>query len=91
MSPASFTFKLTVPSDPEGASVVAVVATHAAEYSKMAKAAGDAFVDRVRATAATALRSTPGSNCLVVFSAENGQLTVTFGNHSHSVSQALPS
>jgi hypothetical protein len=90
MTPSSFSFKLTVPSDPEGASVVAVVATHAAEYSNMDKAAGDAFVDRVRATAATALKSTPGSTCLVVFAAENGQLTVTFGNHSHSVSQALP-
>jgi hypothetical protein len=91
MTPAAFTFKLTVPSDPEGASVVAVVATHAAEYSQMDQAAGAAFVDRVRATAATALKSNSGSSCLVVFAAENGQLTVTFGNHSHSVSQALPS
>ena len=91
MTPFSFTFKLTVPSDPEGASVVAVVATHAAEYSKMDQAAGAAFVDRVRATASTALKSVGGSHCLVVFAAADGQLTVTFGNHSHSVSQALPS
>lgn len=91
MTPAAFSFRLTVPSDPEGASVVAIVATHAAEYTKLDKAAGKAFIDRVKATAATALKGSASTPCLVVFAAADGVLTVTFGNNTHSVSQTLPS
>jgi hypothetical protein len=89
MSPSDFTFKLTVPADPEGASVVAVVASHAANYTNMEQAAGKAFVDRVRGFAATALNGATGPNCLVVFAAANGRLTVTMG--SQSISEPLPS
>jgi hypothetical protein len=89
MSPAEFTFKLTVPADPEGASVVAVVATHAAEYARLDAAAGAAFVERVRGTAGAALKGATGTHCVVVFAAAAGQLTVTIG--TESVSEPLPS
>ena len=88
MSPSDFTFKLTVPNDPEGASVVAVVATHAVEYTNMDKAAGAAFVERVRGFVATTLKDSDGASCLVVFAAADGQLTVTMG--TGSVSEPLP-
>jgi len=89
MSPSDFTFKLTVPADPEGASVVAVVATHAVEYTNIDKAAGAAFVARVRQFASGALKGASGTHCLAVFAAANGRLTVTIGKES--VSQPLPS
>jgi hypothetical protein len=88
MSPSEFTFKLTVPNDPEGATVVAVVATHAVEYAKIDAGAGGAFVERVRSAAAQALKSASGTHTPVVFSAADGTLTVTFG--SQSVSEPLP-
>jgi hypothetical protein len=89
MSPSEFTFKLTVPTDPEGASVVAVVATHAVEYTNIDKAAGEAFVARVRDFAAAALKGSTGTLGQAVCAAANGHLTVTMGKES--VSQALPS
>ena len=89
MSPSDFTFKLTVPNDPEGASVVAVVATHAVEYTNLDKAAGAPFVDKVKTFALGALQGGKGTHCLVVFAAANGQLTVTIG--TESVSHPLPS
>ena len=48
MTPQDFTFKLTVPNDPDGATVVAVVAAHAVEYASIEGAAG-AGVRRARA------------------------------------------
>ena len=89
MSPSDFNFKLTVPADPEGASVIAVIATHAAEYAGMDKTAGAAFVTKVRAFTASNLTGTRGPHCLVVFAAADGKLTVTMG--TESVSQPLPS
>lgn len=89
MSPSDFTFKLTVPTDPEGASVVAVVANHAVEYTKIDQAAGAAFVGRVRDAVAAALKIATGTHCLVVIAAAHGQLTVTIGNEK--VSEPLPS
>ena len=88
MTPQAFTFKLTVPNDPEGATVVAVVATHAVDYTRIEGAAGAAFVERVRATAAAALKIPAEKGTLVVFAAANGQLTVTIG--AQTVSQPLP-
>ena len=88
MSPSEFTFKLTVPNDPEGVSVVAIVANHAVEYANIEKGAGAAFVDRARAAASAAMKSSPGANCQIVFAAANGQLTLTVGGKS--VSQPLP-
>lgn len=88
MSPQEFTFKLTVPNDPEGATVVGIVAGHAVEYANIEAAAGSAFVERVRTTAAEVLKSAPGNHSLVVFGAADGQLTVTIG--VKSVSHSLP-
>ena len=89
MSPSDFTFKLTVPNDPEGASVVAIVANHAVEYTTIDKSAGAAFVERVRGVAAKTLTASNSTACLVVFAAAGGQLTVTMG--AESVSEPLPS
>jgi hypothetical protein len=87
MSPSSFTFKLTVPNDPEGVTVVSIVATHTVEYAKLDAAAGAAFVDRVRDVATQALASAQAP-AVAVFAAANGKLTLTIGGHS--VSEPLP-
>ena len=88
MSPTSFSFKLTVPNDPEGASIVAIVAAHAVEYAAIEPSAGAAFVERVRAEAAPILKGGGTEGCIVAFTAEHGQLTVTLG--TRSISQPLP-
>ena len=59
MSPKEFAFKLTVPRDPQAASLVEQVAGHAVRYAEMDAAAGAAFVARVGAAAAVALAA-PG-------------------------------
>ena len=89
MSPSSFTFKLTVPTDPEGVTIVAAVAAHAVEYANLDAAAGAAFIERVREVARQALQPASGvHNCLAVFAAGDGRLTVTIGGES--ASQPLP-
>ena len=88
MSPSSFTFKLTVPNDPEGETVVAAVAAHAVEYANIEAAAGAAFVEQVRDVARRALKAGAGTSCLVVFAAADGHLTMTVGGQS--ASQPLP-
>ena len=88
MSPSSFTFELTVPNDPEGVTVVTAVTAHAVEYANLDAGAGAAFVERVRQAARQAFRSATGHNCLAVFAAADGHLTVTIGGES--ASQPLP-
>ena len=88
MTPTSFAFKLTVPNDPEGASVVAIVAGHAVEYASIEASAGAAFVERVRAAALPILKGAGTDGCQVVIAAEGGKLTVTLG--SQSLSEPLP-
>ena len=88
MSPSSFTFKLTVPNDPDGVSVVAAMAAHAVEYANFDAAAGAAFVARVRDIARRAVQSASDHHCLAVFAAADGQLTITIG--AESASQPLP-
>ncbi|HEX8028387.1 MAG TPA: hypothetical protein VF491_08000 [Vicinamibacterales bacterium] len=88
MSPTSFSFKLTVPNDPEGATVVALMAAHAVEYAAIEAAAGEAFVERVRAMALPVLKGGGTDGCHVAFTAEQGRLTVTVGGHS--LSEPLP-
>lgn len=84
MSPQDFTFKLTVPADPEGATVVAVMASHAVEYATIDAARGAAFVERARSAAAAALKSSGGKHCTAVIAAAGGQLTITIGGHTVS-------
>ena len=88
MSPTSFSFKLTVPNDPEGASIVAIVAAHAVEYASIEASAGAAFVERVRAAALPVLKGAGTEGCIVGITAEQGQLTVTLGGKS--LSEPLP-
>ena len=88
MTPQDFSFKLTVPNDPEGISVIAVVAGHAVGYARLEGDTGAAFVERARAAAAQAMSGSTGQQCLVVFAAADGQLTMTIGKES--ISQSLP-
>lgn len=88
MTPQAFSFKLTVPNDPAGATVVAVVATHAVQYAGLDAGAGEAFVEKARATAVQVLKTAPGHNCEAVVAAKDGQLTVTIGGQT--VSHPLP-
>jgi hypothetical protein len=87
MSPQAFSFKLTVPNDPDGATVAAVVAAHAVEYAGLSAGAGAAFVERVRSAASKVLEGGRG-HTLIVFAAADGQLAVTIGGTS--VSEPLP-
>ena len=79
---------LTVPNDPEGASIVAIMAAHAVEYAAIDAAAGAAFVERVRAAALPVLKGGGTPACQVEFSAADGRLTVTIGGQS--LSEPLP-
>jgi hypothetical protein len=90
MSPSEFTFKLSVPNDPEGATIAAVMATHAVAYAGINGAAGAAFVERIRASVLEAVKTAPPSAkpTPVVFTGASGQLTVTIGGKS--ISQPLP-
>jgi hypothetical protein len=88
MTPSSFTFKLTVPNDPGGISVLAALAAHAVEYANIETGARAAFIERVRDAAAAAMAPSAGGSCLAVFNAADGELTVTIGKHS--ASQPLP-
>lgn len=88
MSPTSFSFKLTVPNDPEGASIVAIMAAHAVEYASIESSAGAAFVDRVREAALPVLKGGGTDGCIVAFTADQGRLTVTLGGHT--LSEPLP-
>ena len=89
MSPSSFSFKLTIPNDPEGPTIAAGIATHAADYANLPEADRAAFVERVREFAGQSLKAATAHACLIVFAAANGQLTVTAGKDS--ISHPLPS
>jgi hypothetical protein len=90
MTPQAFTFQLTVPNDPAGATVAAVMATHAVQYAGVDAAAGAAFVARVRECVLEAVKAAPPSAkpTHVVFTGGNGQLTVTVGGKA--ISSPLP-
>ena len=82
MSPSSFTFKLSVPNDPELAIVVVDMARHAAEYAQLANGMADGFVERTRSAAAKALNGSLDRSTLVVFAAEGGTLTAVVGSET---------
>jgi len=86
MSPDSFTFKLSVPNDPDSVAIIGEVARHAADYAKLDGGVAQAFADRARAAAATAVKAGDGSTVVVVAVAD-GTLTLTMGDES--VSQPL--
>jgi hypothetical protein len=86
MSPSAFSFKLSVPNDPDSTEIIGEVAKHAAEYAKLEAGIAQSFADRARAAAAKALKA-GGQTSLAVFAADNGTLTMTMGGES--VSQPL--
>lgn len=86
MTPASFTFKLMLPNDPDLAAMVADMARHAAEYVKLEGAAAEGFVERARGAAVKALNA-PGQSCLAVFAAADGELSISIGDQT--ISQPL--
>ncbi len=87
MSPSSFTFKLTVPTDPELAALIAEMARHATGYANLNGEPADRFVERARAAAARSLQASSGPSCQAVFTAADGTLSMTLG--SETVSQPL--
>jgi len=83
MSPKSFTFKLTVPRDPQVSAIVADVAGHAVVYAELDAAIGADFVARVTAAVAPAIK-TPGQPLQIVVTGDD--TTVTFAFDAESVS-----
>lgn len=86
MSPSAFTFKLSVPNDPDSTVIIGEVAKHAAEYAKLDAGAAQSFCERAKAVAGKALQAS-GQTSLAVFEAAQGTLTMTIGGES--VSQPL--
>ena len=87
MTPAAFTFKLTVPRDPALADVVSDVAQHAVAYAGMNDEAGAACMTKVRAAIAAELAPGKTPHCLVVIAATGGELRCTIG--SQTISQPI--
>ena len=86
MSPSSFTFKLSVPNDPDSTAIIGEVARHAAQYANLDAAAARAFAERAQAAAATAFKA-GGATSQAIFAAADGALTMTIG--AESVSERL--
>ena len=86
MSPSSFTFKLSVPNDPDSANIIGEVARHAAEYAELEAGVVQAFVERARAAAVKAFTA-GGPTSQATFAAAEGALTMTIG--AESVSERL--
>jgi len=86
MTPASFTFKLTLPRDPALGDIVADVAAHAVTYAEMDQAGGGEFARKVAAAAAAELAAGTAP-CLIVVTSADGELRCTIG--SHTVSQKI--
>lgn len=89
MTPAAFTFKLSVPNDPRMATIVGDMARHAADYATLDHATAASFAGRALAAAGKVLKGDSNKTTLVVFAAANGALTVTIG--AESISQPLSS
>jgi len=88
MAPKSFTFKLTVPRDPQLAAIVADVATHAVGYADIEAAAGADFVARVGVAAGRALVSTSTDALHILVASDATALTFQFDADVVSVSHA---
>ena len=79
MTPSEFSFKLSVPNDPQMASIVGDMARHAAEYAKLEDGTAASFCDRALAAASKVLKGDNTTTTLAVFAAANGALTLTLG------------
>ena len=89
MTPSEFSFKLSVPNDPQMASIVGDMARHAAEYAKLEDGAAKSFCDRALAAAGKMLKGDDTKTTLAVFTAANGALTLTLG--TETISELLSS
>lgn len=87
MTPAAFTFKLTVPRDLALADVVSDVVNHAVGYAGMNEEAGADFVAKAKAATAKELAAGATSHCLVVVAATGGELRFSVG--SQTISQPI--
>ena len=87
MTPALFSFKLTVPRDPALADVVADVVSHAVTYAGLNQEAGAAIAAKARAATATELAAGASPSCPVVIAAADGELRITIG--SQTISQPV--
>lgn len=88
MAPKSFTFKLTVPRDPQLVAIVADIANHAVGYAEIEAAAGADFVARVGVAAHRALASTRPDAVQIVVASDATALTVEFDADIVSVTHA---
>ncbi len=88
MSPKSFTFKLTVPRDPQVAAIVADLANHAVGYAELEATAGADFVARVSAAASAALQLSGQPALLIVVTSDATALTFALGAEIVSINHA---
>ncbi len=88
MAPKSFTFKFTVPRDPQLAAIIADVATHAVGYAEIEAAAGADFVARVGEAAGRALASTSTDALQIIVASDAAALTLQFDADIVSVSHS---
>lgn len=86
MSPSSFSFKLSVPNDPDSTTIIGEMARHAAEYARLDAAAAAAFAS-ASTGAATKAMTGGAAHLLAVFAAADGRLSMTIGGEA--VSQPL--
>ena len=84
MTPAAFSFKLSVPRDPALADVVSDLVQHAVGYAGMPEEAGAAFVKKVKAATTAELGAGATPHCQVVIAAAGGELRVTLGSQTLS-------
>ena len=88
MAPKSFTFKLTIPRNPQLAAIVADVANHAVGYAEIDAAAGADFVARVGVAAHRALASTQPGAVQIIVASNATALTFEFDTDIVSVLHA---
>ena len=86
MSPSSFSFKLSVPNDPDATAIIGEVARHAAEYAGLDAGAAASFAGASKSAAIKAMKG-GGATHLAVFAAADGKLSMTIGGEA--VSQPL--
>jgi hypothetical protein len=88
MAPKSFTFKLTIPRDPQMAAIVADVANHAVGYAGLDASTGADFVSRVSAAAASVLGTSGQPALQIVVTSDASALTFALDDESVSARHA---
>ena len=84
MTPSAFTFKVSVPNDPQLVTIVGELAKHAADYAKLDPGTAATFTERAQAVANKALKAGSDTAITAVIAAADGKLTVTVGAESAS-------